>query len=204
MTKFVFDLDGTITKVETLPLIASELGLADEMKLLTDLTLSGQIPFDKSFKLRYLVLRNVPLKKIRDIMSTVELDEEISAFVAEHKKNCAVVTGNLDCWIAPIVDKLGCESFSSTSELDANNSPVLKKILDKGAAIRELKKTCDKIVAVGESFNDVSMFEAADVSIAFGGVHKPVDAAISVADYVVFDSGALCRLLKILQTRFDS
>ncbi|MBR4384066.1 MAG: HAD-IB family phosphatase, partial [Selenomonadaceae bacterium] len=106
MTKFVFDLDGTITKVETLPLIASELGLADEMKLLTDLTLSGQIPFDKSFKLRYLVLRNVPLKKIRDIMSTVELDEEISAFVAEHKKNCAVVTGNLDCWIAPIVDKL--------------------------------------------------------------------------------------------------
>ncbi|MBR3746021.1 MAG: HAD family phosphatase [Selenomonadaceae bacterium] len=204
MTKFVFDLDGTITKVETLPLIASELGLADEMKLLTDLTLSGQIPFDKSFKLRYLVLRNVPLKKIRDIMSTVELDEEISAFVAEHKKNCAVVTGNLDCWIAPIVDKLGCESFSSTSELDANNSPVLKKILDKGAAIRELKKTCDKIVAVGESFNDVSMFEAADVSIAFGGVHMPVDAAISVADYVVFDSGALCRLLKILQTRFDS
>ena len=196
MTKFVFDLDGTITKVETLPLIASELGLADEMKLLTDLTLSGQIPFVKSFMLRYLVLRNVPLKKIRDIMSTVELDEEISAFVAEHKKNCAVVTGNLDCWIEPLAEKLDCEIFSSTSELDDTNSPVLTKILDKGAVVRELKKSCDKIVAVGESFNDIPMFESADVSIAYGGVHKPVDAAISVANYVIFDSGALCRLLK--------
>ncbi|MBR2519396.1 MAG: HAD family phosphatase [Selenomonadaceae bacterium] len=196
MTKFVFDLDGTITKVETLPILAAELDLADEMKILTDLTLSGQIPFDKSFRLRYLVLRNLPLKKIQDIMATIELDEEISAFIAEHKKNCAVVTGNLDCWIEPLADKIGCEIFSSTSELDDKNSPVLKKILDKGAVVRELKKTCDKVVAIGESFNDVPMFEAADVSIAFGGVHKPVDAAISVANYVVFDSGALCRLLK--------
>ena len=197
MTKFVFDLDGMITKVETLPLLAAELDLADEMKILTDLTLSGKSPFDKSFKLRYLILRNIPPKKIRDIMAAIELDEEILAFIAAHKKNCAVVTGNLDCWIEPLVAKLDCEIFSSTSELD-DNSPVLTKILDKGATVRELKKTCDKVVAVGESFNDVSMFEAADVSIAFGGVHKPVDAAISVADYVVFDSGALCRLLKTL------
>lgn len=198
MKKFVFDLDGTITKVETLPLIAAELGLADEMKILTDLTLSGQIPFAKSFKLRYLVLRNVPTKKVQEIMASVELDKEIAAFIVEHKKNCAVVTGNLDCWIKPIVDKLGCESFSSTSVFDEKNSPVLTKILDKGEAIRELKKNGDKIIAIGESFNDVPMFEESNVSIAYGGVHKPVETAISISDYVVFDGGALCRLLKML------
>ena len=197
MTKFVFDLDGTITKVETLPLLAAELGLADEMKLLTDLTLSGQIPFDKSFKLRYLILRNVPLKKIQAVMSTVELDGRIVDFIAAHKKNCAVVTGNLDCWIEPLAARLDCEIFSSTSELDGN-LPVLTKILDKGATVRELKRTGDKIVAVGESFNDVPMFNAADVAIAYGGVHKPVATAISISDYVVFDGGALCRLLKML------
>ena len=197
MTKFVFDLDGTITTVETLPLLAAELGLSDEMKLLTDLTLSGQIPFDKSFKLRYLVLRNVPLKRIQDIMASVALDGQIVDFIAAHKKSCAVVTGNLDCWIEPIVAKLGCESFSSTSELDGS-SPVLTKILDKGAAVRELKRTCDRVIAVGESFNDVPMFEESHVSIAYGGVHKPVATAISISDYVVFDGGALCRLLKML------
>ena len=170
--KFAFDLDGTITKVETLPLLAEELDLADELKLLTDLTLSGQIPFKKSFRLRYLILRNIPLKRIQEIMSGVELDEEIAAFIRANKENCAVVTGNLDCWIEPIIAKLGCESFSSTSELDTENVPVLKNILDKSTAIRELKKTSDKVIAVGESFNDVPMFEEANISIAYGGVHK--------------------------------
>ena len=198
MTKYAFDLDGTVTKVETLPLLATELDLSEEMKLLTDLTLSGDIPFDKSFKLRYLVLRNISPKRIADIMSKVELDEDIAAFIKSHKDECAIVTGNLDYWIAPIVEKLGCESYSSTSELDANGLPVLKNILSKAEAIRDLRKTADKVVAVGESFNDVPMFEEADVAVSYGGVHKPVDTAISVSDYVVFEGGALCRLLKML------
>ena len=198
MKKFAFDLDGTVTKVETLPLLAEELDLSDEMKLLTDLTLSGKIPFEKSFRMRYLILRNIPLKRIREIMDGVELDEEIAAFIRENKKQCVIVTANLDCWIEPIIAKLGCKNFSSTSELDSKNNPVLKKILNKGAAIRELKKTSDKVIAVGESFNDVPMFEEAHVSIAYGGVHKPVSTAISISDYVVFDGGALCRLLKML------
>ena len=198
MKKFAFDLDGTVTKVETLPLLAAELDLADEMKILTDLTLSGQIPFEKSFRLRYLVLRNIPLKRIQEIMDGVELDEEIAAFIRENKEDCAVVTGNLDCWIEPIIAKLGCKHFSSTSELDEKKLPVLTKILDKGVAIRELKKSSDKVIAIGESFNDVPMFEEANISIAYGGVHKPVSAAISVSDNVVFDGGALCKLLKML------
>lgn len=197
MKKFVFDLDGTITKVETLPLLAKELNLAEEMQLLTDLTLSGKIPFEKSFKLRYLVLRNIPLKTIQEIMAAVELDADIADFIRANKKDCAVVTGNLDCWIEPIVAKLGCESFSSTSELN-ENLPVLKKILNKGAVIRELKKTYDKIIAVGESFNDVPMLKEADVAIAYGGVHQPVSTAISISNYVVFNGSELCRLLKML------
>ena len=198
MKKFAFDLDGTVTKVETLPLLAAELGLAEEMKILTDLTLNGKIPFEKSFRMRYLILRNIPLKRIQEIMDSVELDEEIATFIREHKDACAIVTGNLDCWIEPIITKLGCANFSSTSELDEKKIPVLKKILDKGSAIRELKKSSDKAIAVGESFNDVPMFEEANISIAYGGVHKPVSTAISVSDYVVFDGGALCRLLKML------
>ena len=196
--KFAFDLDGTVTKVETLPLLAEELDLADEMKILTDLTLEGKIPFKKSFRMRYLILRNIPLKKIQEVMDGVELDENIAEFIRQHKEDCVIVTGNLDSWIEPIVEKLGCQSFSSTGATDEQNLPVLKKILDKGTAIRELKKEADKVVAVGESFNDVPMFEEANISVAYGGVHKPVSTAVSVADYVVFDGGALCRLLKML------
>ena len=198
MKKFAFDLDGTITKVETLPILARELGLAAQISELTELTLSGKIDFEKSFRLRYSILKNLPPQKIAAVMSNVELDENIFNFIRENKSNCAVVTGNLDCWIEPVAKKLGCEIFSSKSKI-VNDVPVLTEILKKDSAIRQLKKFCHKVIAVGESFNDVPMFEAADISIAYGGVHKPVDAAVFVADYLVNDSTALCKLLESLK-----
>ena len=198
MKKFAFDLDGTVTKFETLPILARELGISAQMKFLTELTLEGKIPFEKSFRLRYELLKKIPPKRIAEIMNAVELDEEIFKFIRDNKSNCAVVTGNLDCWIYPIAEKLGCEIFSSTSELDKDGVPILKKILRRDVAISQLKQSCDKVIAIGESFNDVPMFEAADISIAYGGVHKPVDAAVFVADYVVNDSQTLCRILKSL------
>ena len=197
MKKFAFDLDGTVTKVETLPILARELGLAAQISELTELTLSGKIDFEKSFRLRYSILKKIPPQKIAAVMSNIELDENIFNFIRENKADCAVVTGNLDCWIEPVAKKLGCEIFSSKSEI-VNGVPILTEILKKDSAIGQLKKNCHKVIAIGESFNDVPMFKAADISIAYGGVHKPVDAAVFVADYVANNSADLCRLLKKL------
>lgn len=196
--KFVFDLDGTITKVETLPLLAKELNLSDEIKILTDLTLNGQIYFEQSFRLRYFVLRNIPPKKILEIMETVELDEEIKNFIRENKKFCAIVTGNLDFWIEPITEKLGCEIFSSQSFLDENKIPTLKKILNKTEAMKEIKKTAAKIISVGDSFNDIQMFKASDISVAYGGVHKLPKEVINSADYFFDDGKNLCNFLRTI------
>lgn len=196
MTKFVFDLDGTITKVETLPLLAKELNLSEEIRLLTDLTMSGKISFEKSFRLRHFVLRNIPPKKIFEIMQSVPLDEEIAGFIRANKKNCVAVTGNLDAWIEPIIKKLGCDFFSSESEPDENGIPLLKKILDKGEVVREMKRKNFSVVAIGDGANDLPMFDAADFSVAYGGVHRPPDFLIRAANYFVTDGKNLCDLLK--------
>lgn len=197
-TAYAFDLDGTVTLEETLPLLAKELGIWEEMCILTDLTLEGRIAFEQSFRLRYHILRSIPVQEIQRIMGTVRLDASIASFIHAHREECAIVTGNLDVWIAPIVEKLGCRCFFSRSHFDGNGMVVLDSILNKGEAVREMKKTAKKVVAVGESVNDIPMFEEADVAVAYGGVHSPVPQAVSVSDYVVFDGGALCRLLKML------
>lgn len=191
--KYAFDLDGTVTAVETLPILAAELGLSREIKFLTELTLRGAIPFDVSFRLRYFILKEIPLARIVEITKTIPLDGTIEKFIREHRSECALVTGNLDRWIEPISARIGCEVYASTVGADGR-----LRVLDKGAVIRRLKKTVDRVIAVGESFNDVSMMAASDVAIAYGGVHRPVEAAISAADFVVFDGRTLCRLLKIL------
>lgn len=194
--KFIFDLDGTITKVETLPLLAKELNLFDEIKILTDLTLGGKISFEQSFRLRYFVLKNIPPKKIFEIMDAVELDENIFEFIQENKKFCAVVTGNLDFWIEPITNKLGCEIFSSKSRLDENKIPVLTRILNKSEIVREIKKSAEKIISVGDGFNDIQMFKESDISIAYGGVHDLPEEVLSAANYFFDDGKNLCNFLK--------
>lgn len=195
---YAFDLDGTVTKEEILPLIAKELNLEAEMMLLTRLTLDGRINFEQSFRLRYHILKDVPLKKIHEITAHVKLDEDVFDFIKENSDRCAVVTGNLDLWIRPIIDRLGCLSFSSIGAAAENDRIRLVEVLYKSDAIRKMKERAERVIAVGESFNDVPMFEEADVSISFGGVHEPVNKAISISDFVVYRGDALCRLLNML------
>ncbi|MGN0940417.1 MAG: HAD-IB family phosphatase [Selenomonadaceae bacterium] len=193
---FAFDLDGTITLDETLPLMARELGLEAEMTRLTDATLSGEIDFRESFRMRYDMLSAIPVRRIQEIMRRVRLDEKISSFIRRNKTRCVVVTGNLDAWVEPIRKKLSCRFYTSTSAHDDTGRLVLLDVLDKSRAIREIKeKTGEKIVAVGESFNDIPMFEEADIAIAYGGVHPPVAEAERLADYTVSSGDELCRLL---------
>lgn len=195
---YAFDLDGTVTKEETLPLIAKELGLETEMKLLTQLTLDGLIEFSQSFRLRFHVLNGVPIKTIQDILENTLLDEDIARFIINNSERCAIVTGNLDLWIAPLVAKLGCKCYSSKGEMHPDGRIELQYVLHKSEAIRKIRETAERIIAVGDSFNDVPMFEEADVAIAYGGVHDPVTKAIQNADYVTYDGGSLCKLLKML------
>ena len=192
---FAFDLDGTVTREETLPLLARELGLYEELMLLTKLTLKGSIGFEQSFRLRYQLLKDIPLARIRAIMAEVRLDEEIVSFIRSRAGDCALVTGNLDVWIEPLSARLGCRVFASRSCRAPSGELLLAEVLDKGAAIRQLKQR-DKVAAIGESFNDIPMFEAADYAVAYAGVHMPVDAAIAAADWVAFDGASLCRLLE--------
>jgi len=54
------------------------------------------------------------------------------------------------------------------------------------------------VIAIGESMNDVSMIESADIGIAYGGVHDPVPEVLDTAAFVATNGKGLCRLLSML------
>lgn len=192
---FAFDLDGTITTREILPVLAQELDLAREMALLTRLTLDGTLDFADSFSLRFAVLRSIPVKRVQEIVAEIPLDPHIAEFIQERKDDCAILSGNLDCWVAPLVNRLGCRAYLSTSCLE-DGLLRLDNILDKGDAVRELKRSGRKVAAIGESANDLPMFELADVAVAFAGVHEPLPEILRLADYVAANGRELCGLLE--------
>ncbi len=195
---YCFDLDGTITSQELLPLMAAELDLYEEISALTQATINGLIPFEQSFKLRCKLLSDVPIKKVQEVADKVKLNKSIVQFIRENKDNSYVITGNIYEWIQPIIDKLGCKIFCSEGKFKNGRLSGLEKILDKGKVIKQLRVGGKSIISVGDGMGDVLMFQESDLSIAYGGVHEPIETLMKVSNYLVYDEDSLCRLLNTL------
>lgn len=198
-TGFCFDLDGTVTAREILPLLAAEIGYHEEILALTDATIRGIIPFSSSFRLRCKILADVPISRVHEIISTTPLSPRVSSFIKRHSTQCYIVTGNLDVWIAPLISTLGVRAFTSRAETDGDRLLGVASILDKGTAVDALRAKHERIVAIGDGMGDVAMFEKADIRIAYGGVHKPVEALSQLSDMVCNSEHALCNVLETLK-----
>lgn len=197
-TAYCFDLDSTITKQEILPLIAKEADLFEEIKALTEATLKGVLPFERSFLLRCRLLKEVPIEIIRNIIFNIELHPQIVDFIRNNKENSFIITGNLDVWIEKLVTKFGCKVYSSKGLVENNRLINVEQVLDKAAAVKEIRKNYSRIISVGDGMGDVRMFEVSDKKIAFGGTHPPVNTIIKLSDYVTYGERGLCNILNTL------
>lgn len=191
-TTFFFDLDGTITRQELLPLIGRELGIYDELQELTKRTMQGDIPFDQSFIHRVNLLASVPLSVIQEIVLSAPCFNEVLDWIKEHRDNCYVVTGNLDIWINPWLESHQIRGFTSTSKI-MNDKVMVNKILKKETVLSGFINS--KTVMIGEGANDSRIMELSDVGIATELTHKVAPILWEHANYVVRDQATLCRLL---------
>ncbi len=194
---FVFDLDSTITKCELLPLIAESVGLGDEMATLTEAAMQGDVPFEQDFRNRVWLLQEVPISRARSVVSRAPLHEEIAAFIRENPQRCIILTGNLDVWIMPIIEKLGMKGrcLCSKAQICKDHLAGIASVLDKGIACKKLPHP---FVAIGDGSNDVDMIRTADIGIAFGGARKPPAGLIAAADMFMQDENELIEILKKL------
>ena len=197
-TAYCFDLDGTLTSVEILPCIAAELGISEEIATLTRITMEGLLTFEESLRLRVAILGQVPLRTVHAIVNDIQLDPRITAFIKSRPDQCFIVTGNLDIWVSQVIERIGCGGFTSLAT--ARTGVIsLRHILDKGDAVRSIRnRGFERVIAIGDGSNDVPMFNAADMAIAFGGIHSPTPAAIAESNFVIHDGDTLCKLLKTL------
>lgn len=198
MTKFIFDLDGTITKCETLPVIAKHFKVEEEIYDLTRATVAGQVPFIESFIRRVYILGKLPASEINSLLEGCDTYDKVVEFIHNNTENCCIATGNLDCWIGKLSSKIGCECFCSSGQMNNDRVIKLTKILRKEDIVKKYQDEGHKVVFIGDGNNDVEAMRIADVSIASGITHSPAPGAISVANYLVLNEVALCRQLNQL------
>jgi len=198
MIKFMFDLDGTVTSKETLPVIAGYFQVQEQIDELTRETIAGNIPFIESFIRRVHIMKTLSVSKIDSVLAEVPLYPKLHAFMCEHAGDCVIVTGNLDCWIHTLAKKYGVRCYSSIAAVANDQVSKIIDILKKEEVVSSYQKTGHRVVFVGEGNNDMEAMRIADLSVAAGLTHYPAKSVLTVADYLVFNEDALCRLLNQL------
>lgn len=198
MTKFIFDLDGTITKQETLPLIAKHFQIEKEIHKITTETVAGNIPFMESFIRRVYLMKDLSVKEIDELLSHVLLYDDVVNFIQLHAEKCCIATGNLQCWIHELSRRIGGACYSSQGVVKDDKVVKLTKILKKENVVQRYMAEGNRVVFIGDGNNDVEAMRMADVSIASGLTHPPAQSVTAIADYQVLNEVSLCRLLNQL------
>jgi HAD superfamily phosphoserine phosphatase-like hydrolase len=196
--KYLFDLDGTLTCQETLPVIASHFNCVEEITELTRKTVQGDIPFPDSFASRVNILGKYPVSETSTLMARIPVYPEIKKFIDAHRSDCIVVTGNLTCWCERLFDTLECQCFGSEAEVSDDKVLALKSILRKEDIVNRYRALGHKVVFIGDGDNDAEAMRHADIGIAAGLTNSPAPSLLSICDYVALDEHTLCHLLESL------
>lgn len=196
--KFLFDLDGTVTSAETLPIIANHFECKEEIEELTKRTVQGNIPFIESFIRRVNILGKYSVSETSDILAQVPLYLEVKKFIDDHRADCVIVTGNLTCWCEGLFKKIGCQCYGSEAETEDDKVVKLKTILRKEQIVEQYKALGETVVFIGDGNNDLEAMRHANISISVGLTHKPAQSLMAITDYVIFNEHALCRQMRQL------
>lgn len=194
--KFIFDLDGTLTKCETLPMIARHFGLGSEIGEITKLTVSGERDFQESFTRRVAVLGCIPVAKVADLLGTVELYPGLLDFIHRHREYCAIATGNLDCWIGGLAEKLGCVCYSSKGRKNSLGAVEVDSILDKRVLVEKFQSEGFKVIFIGDGDNDAEAMKASDIALGAGMTHNVAPRALTACQEVFSQEEKLCETLE--------
>ena len=201
--KFLFDLDGTVTSQETLPVIANHFKCHEEIADLTKRTVAGNVPFIESFIRRVNILGKYSIKDTCDLLAQVPLYPELSQFINSHHADCIIVTGNLTCWCEGLFKKIGCKCYGSEAIIDGDHVVKLKSILRKEDIVDQYRALGETVVFIGDGNNDLEAMRHANISIATGLTHNPAQSLLSICDYLIFNEHALCRQLRQLCGEYE-
>ena len=182
--KIFLDFDSTIIRAESLDLLGDMCGVGEEVRKLTDLTMSGIIPIEQVFK-KKIDLISPSLSQVNSIARQCEnllvddAQEVISAFHSLGKK-VFILSSNFHHLIDSVAKILGIpEDCVIANDLyfdevgsyrGFNHSSPLCSSSGKAIMLRKHLKSGERSVLVGDGSTDLSCKDVVNLFIGFGGV----------------------------------
>ena len=205
----VLDVDSTMIEQEVIELLAERVGLRDQVKILTDQAMAGEIDFRDALLKRVGLLEGLNEEVFQEILGEIRVTDGVPELVsAVHKSGGMVgaISGGFSQVLEPLADKLGLDFFKANNleiEDGVITGEIIGDIVDAEVKARTLLDWAGEFgfevsstVAVGDGANDIQMLKASGFAVAF----RPKDILRDHADLII-EGDSLEPLISVLELR---
>ena len=185
----VFDVDGTLTKVESCwRFVHEKLGTWEKGgKRNAELYFNGVISYEEWARLDASLWRGLSIEKIRGIVSEIPYMDgvrEVFSFLRENNVKIVLLTAGLSLLAERIAREIGVDDYVA-NELETENGRVTGRVKvrvsvsNKGEVLEELMKRFNakpyECMAVGDDETMIPVFRKVALSIAFNPCNVKVE-----------------------------
>jgi phosphoserine phosphatase len=205
---FVSDMDSTLINIECIDEIADFANLKEEVSVITERAMSGDIDFNSALIERVSLLEGLGVEVLAKVyterLKVNPGGKELINFFKSREIKTAVVSGGFTYFTDKLSKDIGL-NYSMANILEVENSKLTGRI--QGAIVNATSKAdfvkdlCDRhsistdnVIVAGDGANDLEMMQVAGLSI---GYHAK-EAVFAKADIVIKFSG-----LGIIMDLFD-
>ena len=175
-----FDMDSTLIKTEVINELADRAGVGEQVRVITEAAMRGEIDFSESFKQRVSLLKGLDesvLKEIADNLPIMDGAERLISILKRIGFKIAILSGGFT-YFGNALKKRFDVDYVYANELEIIDGKLtgnyLGDIVD-GKRKAELLKLIaqvekidlEQVIAVGDGANDLPMLNLAGLGIAF-------------------------------------
>lgn len=205
----VLDVDSTMIEQEVIELLAERVGLRDQVKILTDQAMAGEIDFRTALLKRVGLLEGLTDQVFQEVLADIRVTAGVPELVsAVHKSGGLVgaISGGFSQVLEPLADKLSLDFFQANNleiEEGVITGKIIGDIVDADMKARTLLEWAGEhgfdvsnTVAVGDGANDIQMLKASGFAVAF----RPKEVLRDHADLII-EGDSLEPLISVLELR---
>lgn len=188
----LMDVDSTLTTTEAVDLLAEHAGVGERVAEITERAMRGELDFAESLAERVGTLRGLPTEVFAEVGPRMTLSPGAMELIATAKAAGALVgvtSGGFVQLVQPLAERLGLDFYNANlletevvDGVEVLTGKVVGTVVDREQKGRDLLRFAHEggiepqwTVAVGDGANDLGMFDAAGLSVAYCA--KPVTAA---------------------------